>query len=40
MTLQAGDYSCGVIGAFAADRGGQWLLYQPNIPVADDEAVF
>ena len=38
MTLQAGDWACGVLGAFAADRGGQWLLYQPNIPV--DDAVF
>lgn len=33
MVLQAGKWSCGVIGAFATDRGGQWLLYQPNIPV-------
>jgi hypothetical protein len=33
MSLQAADFSCGVIGAFASDRGGQWLLYQPNIPV-------
>lgn len=33
MTLQTGEWSCGVIGAFATDRGGQWLLYQPDIPV-------
>ncbi|CAB9514235.1 WGS project CAID00000000 data, contig chromosome [Seminavis robusta] len=30
--LQAGNFACGVIGAFQADRGGQWLLYQPSIP--------
>eukprot|EP00986_Skeletonema_menzelii_P002778 scaffold790_cov149-Skeletonema_menzelii.AAC.23 len=33
MTLQTGLYSCGVIGAFQSDRGGQWLLYKPDIPV-------
>jgi len=31
--LQAGNYNCGVIQAFQSDRGGQWLIYQPNIPV-------
>lgn len=35
MTLQSGKWSCGVIGAFASDRGGQWLVYQPNIPVEE-----
>lgn len=30
--LQAHNMACGVIEAFAADRGGQWLLYQPDIP--------
>lgn len=33
MTLQTGKYSCGVIGAFATDRGGQWLMFKPDIPV-------
>ena len=28
VTLQAGNLACGVIGAFQADRSGQWLLYQ------------
>ena len=31
--LQAGNLACGVIGAFQADRGGQWLLYQPALPM-------
>ena len=35
--LQAGNLACGVIEAFQADRGGQWLLYQPNIPSVSDE---
>lgn len=33
MSLQTGKYACGVIGAFATDRGGQWLMYKPDIPV-------
>ena len=37
--LQAGNLACGVIGAFQADRGGQWLLYQPNIPTDAATAV-
>lgn len=32
MSLQTGKWSCGVIGAFATDRGGQWLMYRPKIP--------
>lgn len=32
--LQAHNLACGVIKWFAADRGGQWLLYQPDIPLA------
>lgn len=35
--LQAGNLACGVIGAFQADRGGQWLLYQPELPVFENE---
>jgi len=40
VNLQAGNLACGVIGAFQADRGGQWLMYQPNIPTvaAGEEA--
>lgn len=30
--LQAHNYYCGVIKYFGADRGGQWLLYQPALP--------
>ena len=30
--LQAHSYECGVVSAFNADQGGQWLVYQPNIP--------
>jgi len=30
--LQASNFACGVIGAFQADRGGQWLVYKPNLP--------
>lgn len=37
--LQAGNLACGVIGAFQADRGGQWLMYQPNIPTNKDTDV-
>jgi hypothetical protein len=29
--LQAHTYSNGVIEAFGADRGGQWLLYRPSL---------
>jgi hypothetical protein len=29
--LQAHNLNEGVISAMSADRGGQWLLYQPNI---------
>jgi hypothetical protein len=32
--LQSGNLYDGVIGSFQADRGGQWLMYQPNIPVS------
>jgi hypothetical protein len=32
--LQAGNLHCGIIEAFQADRGGQWLMYQPKLPVA------
>ena len=35
MNLQAGNYRCGVIEAFQTDRGGQWLMYRPNIPTDD-----
>ncbi|KAL7538869.1 hypothetical protein ACHAXR_008838 [Thalassiosira sp. AJA248-18] len=42
--LQAHSYQCGVIGAFNTDQGGQWFVYQPNIPKgkagAPDEALF
>ena len=31
--LQAHNFYSGVIEAFEGDRGGQWLAYQPNIPV-------
>jgi hypothetical protein len=31
--LQAHNMYCGVIEAFQADRGGQWLLYNPHIPI-------
>jgi hypothetical protein len=31
--LQAHNFASGVIEAFEGDRGGQWLAYQPNIPV-------
>jgi hypothetical protein len=31
--LQAHNMYCGVIEAFQADRGGQWLLYNPQIPI-------
>lgn len=31
--LQAHNMYCGVIKYFGADRGGQWLLYQPHIPM-------
>lgn len=30
--LQAHNMACGVIKYFGADRGGQWLFYQPDIP--------
>lgn len=32
LGLQAHNMACGVIKYFGADRGGQWLLYQPAIP--------
>ena len=35
--LQAGNLACGVIEAFQADRGGQWLLYKPDIPITVTE---
>lgn len=31
--LQSHNLACGVIKAFGTDRGGQWLLYSPQIPV-------
>lgn len=31
--LQSHNLDCGIIEAFHLDRGGQWLLYQPNLPV-------
>jgi len=31
--LQSHNFDGGVIGTFGGDRGGQWLCYQPNIPV-------
>jgi hypothetical protein len=31
--LQAHNMACGIIKAFSADRGGQWLLYSPEIPM-------
>ena len=30
--LQAHNLDGGIIQAFGADRGGQWLLFQPNVP--------
>jgi hypothetical protein len=30
--LQSGNMHCGIIEAFQADRGGQWLMYQPKLP--------
>jgi hypothetical protein len=39
VALQAQDLNCGVVGAFQADRGGQWLLYQPNIPTNGETSV-
>jgi len=33
MGLQAHNMVAGVISYFAADRGGQWLLYQPEIEI-------
>lgn len=33
LGLQAHNYNSGVIEAFKGDRGGQWLAYNPNIPV-------
>jgi hypothetical protein len=32
--LQSGNFATGVTGSFQADRGGQWLMYQPKLPVA------
>ncbi|KAI0559925.1 hypothetical protein FGB62_130g028 [Gracilaria domingensis] len=32
LGLQAHNMACGVIKYFGADRGGQWLLYQPALP--------
>lgn len=32
LALQASNMGGGVIGTFNADRGGQWLCYQPDIP--------
>jgi hypothetical protein len=32
--LQAGNLLSGVTGSFQADRGGQWLMYQPKLPVS------
>ena len=32
LGLQGHNMAGGVISAFRGDRGGQWLLYQPNIP--------
>jgi hypothetical protein len=31
--LQSPNMACGVIKNFGADRGGQWLLYNPKIPL-------
>lgn len=30
--LQAHNHKCGVVQAMQADRGGQWLVYQPSLP--------
>lgn len=35
LGLQSHNMACGVIKYFGADRGGQWLLYQPDIPTSD-----
>jgi hypothetical protein len=31
--LQAHNNDCGIIAAFQSNEGGQWLVYQPDIPV-------
>jgi hypothetical protein len=33
LGLQSHNFNGGVIGKYHGDRGGQWLAYQPNIPV-------
>ena len=37
--LQAHSYECGIVGAFNADQGGQWFVYNPNIPEGKAGAV-
>jgi hypothetical protein len=32
--LQSGNFATGVTGNYQADRGGQWLMYQPKLPVS------
>lgn len=32
VNLQAHNLACGIIDNFDGDRGGQWLLYKPDIP--------
>ena len=36
--LQAHSLECGVVGAFNADQGGQWMIYKPDIPEGKAEA--
>lgn len=37
--LQAHSYECGVVSAFNVDQGGQWMVYQPDIPEGKAGAV-
>lgn len=33
LGLQAHNLNAGMIDTFQCDRGGQWLLYQPSLPM-------
>jgi hypothetical protein len=33
LSLQSQNYDGGINEAFKTDRGGQWLMYQPNVPL-------
>lgn len=35
LGLQAHNMACGIIKYFGADRGGQWLLYRPDLPMSN-----